>query len=125
MAASPAVSFPIAKIGRGELAARIRLEQRFRSDDGTTGHRVRPGISYALPLGRRLEVEFAHENYFNLNNTGFQNAGHERMRSSATLIYPVAKSLNAEVGYLNQYRPNGDDRDLIDHVLTTALSVSF
>lgn len=119
------ISFPITKIGGGELAGRVRFEQRFRRDDDKTGHRVRPGVSYALPLSGGLEVEFAHENYFNLNSTGFQNAGHERMRSSATLIYPVATSVNAEVGYMNQYRFNGGDRDQMDHVLTTALSISF
>jgi len=119
------IGFPIANIGRGELATRVRLEQRFRSDDDETGHRVRPEVSYALPLSGELEVELAHESYFNLNSTGFQNAGHERMRNSATLSYPIARSVDAQVGYMNQYRFNGDDRDLMEHALKTALLVSF
>ena len=119
------ISFPIAKLGPGALSGRIRFEQRFRSDDKETGHRVRPEVSYALPLKGELEVEFAHESYFNLNGTDFQKAGHERMRNAVRLSHPISKSVDGEVGYMNQYRFNGGDRDLMEHALTTALSVSF
>lgn len=119
------ISFPIAKIGPGDLAGRVRLEQRFRSDSNDVGHRVRPEISYALPLRKSLELELAHESYFNLNSTDFQGSGHDRMRNSAALSFPIAKSLKGEVGYMNQYRFNGDDRDLMEHALTTGLSASF
>lgn len=120
------ISFPIAKIGPGDLAGRVRLEQRFRSNSNDVGHRVRPEISYSLPLRKSLDLEFAHESYFNLNSTDFgQESGHDRIRNSAALSFPIAKSLKAEVGYMNQYRFNGNDRDLMEHALTTALSASF
>ncbi len=120
------ISFPITKIGTGELGGRVRFEQRFTSGSDDVGHRVRPEISYALPLGDRLDLVIAHESYFNFNTTDFgQDAGHERMRNSAALAVPISKIVDVEIGYLNQYRFNGDDRDLMEHALTTALSVSF
>lgn len=119
------VSMRVAKIGPGELAARVRLEQRFRSDDNEVGHRVRPEISFSVPLDRDLELELAHESYFNLNSTGYQDGGHERMRNSLTFSVPIARRLSAQVGYLNQYRFNEDDRDLMEHALTTSVSFDF
>lgn len=120
------ISFPISKIGPGKLVGRVRLEQRFRSNSGDVGHRVRPEISFALPLRKSLDLQLAHEDYFNLNDTDFgQNAGHERMRNSATLVVALSKTLKAEVGYMNQYRFNEDRRDLIEHALTTGLTANF
>lgn len=120
------IAFPIGKLGSGAFTGRVRLEQRFRSDGDDVGHRIRPQISYALPLGDAFEFELAHESYFNLNSTDFgQDAGHERMRNSAALSFPVAKRLDAEIGYMNQYRFNRDDRDLMEHALTIGLSTDF
>jgi hypothetical protein len=120
------ISFPITNLGQGELAGRVRFEQRFRSDGDNVGYRLRPEISYALPLRYRLELQFAHESYLNLNTTDFgQDAGHERMRNSVALSLPIGKSVDAEVGYMNQYRFNGSERDLMEHALTTSLLVGF
>ncbi|WP_159709794.1 DUF2490 domain-containing protein [Sphingomonas sp. AX6] len=120
------IGFPIAALGRGAIAGRVRLEQRFRSDGDDVGHRVRPEITYALPLTETLELEIGHESYFNLNTTDFgQRSGHERMRNFAALGFPVATNVSASVGYLNQYRFNRDARDRMEHALTTGLSVKF
>lgn len=119
------VSFPIAEIGRGELAGRVRLEQRFRSDDADVGHRVRPELSFTLPISGSMELTFAHESFFNLNSTTFQSSGHERMRSSGALALPVARTLVVRAGYLNQYRFNGEARDLMEHALTLGVVASF
>lgn len=118
------VSF--AELGPGKLAGRVRLEQRFRSDGDDVGHRVRPRIAYALPLGRAWELEVAHESYLNLNSTDFgQDAGHERMRNSAELSVPVMEKVDAQIGYMNQYRFNEGARDLMEHALTLGLSIGF
>ncbi|MFD1789949.1 DUF2490 domain-containing protein, partial [Sphingomonas floccifaciens] len=120
------ISFPIIALGRGKLAGRVRFEQRFRSDGSDVGHRVRPEVSYAIPLTDKLKFRLAHESYFNFNTTNFgQRAGHERMRNSAALSFPMAKGVSAEVGYMNQYRFNRDGRDLMEHALTTGLSAKF
>jgi hypothetical protein len=119
------VSFPIAGIGRGELAGRVRLEQRFRSDDSEVGHRVRPELSYGLPIGGSLELALAHESFLNFNSTSFQRSGYERMRNSAALALPVSPTLVVRAGYLIQYRFNGEARDLMEHALTLGLAASF
>lgn len=120
------IGFPSAKIGSGELDGRIRLEQRFRSDGDDVGHRLRPEITYTLPLTETLELEIGHESYFNLNTTDFgQRSGHERMRNFAALGFPIAQNVSASVGYLNQYRFNRTSRDRMEHALTTGLSVNF
>lgn len=120
------ISFPIVALGRGKLAGRVRFEQRFRSDGNDVGHRVRPEVSYAVPLTDKLKFRLTHESYFNFNTTDFgQRAGHERMRNSAALSFPMAKGVSAEVGYMNQYRFSRDGRDLMEHALTTGLSARF
>lgn len=120
------ISFPIAAIGTGALKGRVRFEQRFRSDGDDVGHRVRPEIAFAVPLSDTYDLEFAHESYFNLNTTDFgQRSGHERMRNSVELGFPVTDRIDASIGYMNQYRFNGSARDLMEHALTTGLSVGF
>ncbi len=120
------IGFPVATLGRGGLAARVRLEQRFRSDGDDVGHRVRPEVTYALPLTETLDLELAQEHYFNLNTTDFgQRSGHERMRNSIGLTFPIGSTVDAEIGYLNQYRFNRNARDRMEHALTTGLSVKF
>lgn len=120
------IGFPSAKLGAGALGGRIRLEQRFRSDGDDVGHRVRPEITYTLPLSETFELEIGHESYFNLNTTDFgQRSGHDRMRNFAALGFPIAENVDASVGYMNQYRFNGKARDLMEHALTTGLSVKF
>lgn len=120
------LGFPVLPLGRGKLGSRIRLEQRFRSDGDDVGHRVRPEITYTLPLTGKLDLELGHESYFNLNTTDFgQRAGHERMRNFAALNFPLVKRATASVGYLNQYRFNRIRPDRMEHALTLALSAGF
>lgn len=116
------ISFPLARIGHGQLTARIGLEQRFRHGANGTGHRARPKLTYALPLGEGLKLALAHESYFNLNSTRFQRSGHERMRNSATLSAPITGRLSADLGYLNQYRFT---TNRMEHALTMGLAASF
>ena len=119
------IGFPIAKLGPGQLAGRLRLEQRFRSDDSHTGHRLRPEITYTVPIHGDVRLRIAHESYQNLNTTGFQERGHERMRNWAVVIFPVAEGLNAQLGYMNQYRFNDDDPDVMEHGLMTGIFATF
>lgn len=120
------IGFPSAKIGGGDFGGRIRLEQRFRSDGDDVGHRVRPEITYTLPLSETFELEVGHESYFNLNTTDFgHRSGYERMRNFATLGFPVTQNVSASVGYLNQYRFNRRARDRMEHALITGLSVKL
>lgn len=118
----------LAKIGGGTLNARLRLEQRWREGVDGTAWRLRPYLKYTLPFrdGGETSLVLSHESFFDLNTTEFQRvSGGERMRNLIAVTFPVAKRVNAEVGYLHQHGfvPRGDDTN--DHVASFALSVSF
>lgn len=120
------LGFPDLTLGKGALSGRIRLEQRFRSDGDDVGHRVRPEISYTLPLSDTVDLELGHESYFNLNTTDFgQRAGHERMRNFVEIGFPLTGKVDAAVGYLNQYRFNRTAPDRMEHALTLGLAVTL
>lgn len=120
------LGFPDLALGKGALSGRIRLEQRFRSDGDDVGHRVRPEISYTLPLNDKVDLELGHESYFNLNTTDFgQRAGHERMRNFVEIGFPLTGKVDAAVGYLNQYRFNRTAPDRMEHALTLGLAVTL
>jgi hypothetical protein len=118
----------LAEVGGGKLSGRMRMEQRWRDGLDGTGWRVRPYLKYALPLhkGGRTAVVVSVEPFFNLNTTAFQRkSGLDRVRTFVGFSIPLAKSLSAEAGYLNQHTlvPNGPDTD--DHVASIALSFSL
>lgn len=115
----------VLKIGPGNLSFRFRLEQRWREGRDGTAVRFRPFVRYQLPLGKAA-ILLSHESFVNLNTTSFQTrGGEERMRNQIALRLPVAKRVNAEIGYLNQdgFVPNGADN--MDHVATASLSFAF
>ncbi len=123
------VSFDkFAKIGPGTLSARLRLEQRWREGFGGTGWRLRPYVKFVVPFrsGGKTALVLSHESFINLNTTDFQRVGgEERVRNLVAVTTPVAKNVNAEIGYLLQHGfvPNGDDSN--DHVASVALSFAF
>lgn len=117
-----------ASIGKASLSGRLRLEQRWRDGVTGTGWRTRPYLKLSLPLGDKgaPTLNFTEEAFINLNNTAFQGKdGLERLRTAASISFPVARSLRLEGGYLNQHRfvSNGPDTD--DHVITASLGFSF
>lgn len=118
----------LAKIGRGTLSGRLRLEQRWREGADGTGWRVRPYVKYSLPLkeGGKTALVLSHESFVTLNKTSFQRVGGlDRMRNLIAINTPVAKHISAEIGYMNQHGfvPNGDDTN--DHIASVTLNFSF
>lgn len=117
-----------ASLGSAKLSARVRLEQRWRDGVEGTGWRTRPYLKLAIPMGDKTAptVNLTQEAFINLNTTVFQaNDGLDRLRTSATIAFPLTGALKLEAGYLNQHRfvSNGPDTD--DHVLTASLGISF
>lgn len=117
-----------AKLGKASLSARMRLEQRWRDGLDGTGWRMRPYIKVGVPLGDKTAptLNLTNETFVNLNTTGFQSQdGLDRMRTAASLSFPLSSTLKAEAGYLNQHRfvRGGPDND--DHVITGTISLSF
>jgi len=118
----------IVKIGPAMLSARMRVEERWRDGVDGTAWRVRPYVKLVLPFheGGKTALVLSHESFFDLNKTNFQRVqGEERMRNLIAITTPVAKNVNAEIGYLHQhgFRPDADDSN--DHVASVSLSFSF
>lgn len=118
----------IAKLGTLSLSARLRFEQRWRDGIDGTAWRLRPYVKLGLPLGGKSApaLNLSVEPFINLDGASFQSVdGLERMRSSATLSFPVSKMVKMEAGYLNQRRFVRDGPDTNDHALTASLAFSF
>lgn len=116
----------IARLGPFQVNARVRLEQRWRDGVAGTGWRLRPSLRASAPLAGKVNIAIQHESFLNLNTTPFQGRdGLERMRNSVTVIVPVAKPINFEVGYMNQHAFVRNGPDNVDHVLMTTISASF
>lgn len=118
----------IAKIGRASISARMRMEERWRDGVDGTAWRLRPYVKVTIPFqeGRKTALVLSHESFFDLNKTGFQRVqGEERMRNLIAVTTPLAKNINAEIGYLHQhgFRPGADDSN--DNVASFSLSFSF
>jgi hypothetical protein len=117
-----------AKLGTASLSGRLRLEQRWRDGVEGTGWRTRPYLKLSVPLGGKSAptLNFTEEAFINLNNTSFQSKdGLDRLRTAATLSFPISKAVKLEAGYLNQHRFVTDGPDTDDHVLTASVGVSF
>ncbi|RYY24273.1 MAG: DUF2490 domain-containing protein [Sphingomonadales bacterium] len=111
-------------LGKG-FSARLRVEQRFNSQGGGIGVRVRPRLGFDAPINDSgLKIFATQEHYFNVNSTSWgQRGGYERMRNAVGLSLPITGKVRGEVGYLNQYRfGRGGRRDQMDHALTFTLT---
>ena len=110
----------------GPLSARIRFEQRFRSDGSDMGLRLRGRLHLAQPVGR-IKLVGWHESFFELNDTDWgQDAGWRRMRNFAGIELPLARRLSVQAGYLNQYdfaRSGG--RDAMANVASFSVAARF
>ena len=116
------------KIGPGQLSARLRLEERWREGIDGAACRLRPYVKFVLPFkeGGKTALVLSHESFIDLNTTNFQRVeGEERMRNLIAITTPIAKNVNAEIGYLHQhgFRPDADDSN--DNVASFSLGFSF
>jgi hypothetical protein len=119
------LSFELGKLAGGSVAARLRLEQRWRDDGEDIKFRLRPRLSWTRPIGPDdLAVRLQHESFINLNATDWGGESrYDRMRNQIALRRALGGGLTGEVGYLNQYIFQGDRPDEVDHALTFALTL--
>ena len=116
----------LAKIGKGKLNGRIRLEQRWRTGVEGTGWRLRPYLKYSLPLHGKTALNLSSEPFFNLNTVAFQrSSGLDRVRNLISDSTPLSKSLTGEAGYMNQHGFVRGGPDTSDHIAYFALSISL
>ena len=121
------VSIGLGTLAGGDLAARLRLEQRWRDDGDDLKLRLRPRITWTRPLGPDgLALRLAHESLYNLNDTDWgEEARYDRMRNSIGLRRRIGPVVTAEAGYLNQYIFAGDRPDEVDHAFNIGLTFDF
>lgn len=115
-----------ATIGKVKLTGRLRMEQRWRDGLTGTGWRLRPYIKATMPFVGKTTLNLSHESFVNLNTTGFQKvSGYDRMRNAISVSAPVGKHVKLDLGYLNQLGIVRGGPNNSDHVITTALSLTF
>ena len=121
------LAFPImGQAGQLLLSGRTRFEQRVREDGDDLGLRFRQQLRMAVPLDRAgWNVVAWSEVFLNLNDTDWgQQSGLDRWRNFAGLSIPLTPLMTVEPGYLNQY-VNTSSSDIVDHVLSVTLNVTF
>lgn len=110
-----------------ELASRTRLEQRWRSDGGDMGWRLRQMVRMETPLKQNSDAINAlvwSEAFIALNSTDWgARAGLDQLRTFAGAELGLAGASTIEAGYLNQIvnRPGGDLQ--VNHVASISLFV--
>ena len=112
----------------GPLTARLRIDERFSSGGPGIGFRIRPLLRYNYRLSARGPVLFvSHESFFLPNSTGWgQQRGYERMRNIVGATLPIGSHVNADIGYLNQYRfARGGSRAQMDHAVNIQLTINL
>ena len=115
-----------AKLGKGKLNGRLRLEQRWRNGVDGTGWRVRPYLKYSLPIAGKTAINLSTEPFFNLNTTPFQRKpGLDRVRNLVTVSTPLTKTLTGEAGYMNQHGFVRGGPDTSDNIAYFGLSLSI
>ncbi|MFC4596074.1 MULTISPECIES: DUF2490 domain-containing protein [Sphingobium] len=118
------VNWTIGKPWQGELSSRTRLEQRWRSDGGGIGWRLREMLRYEKPLkpaGEAINALAYAEGFAALNNTGWgQKAGFDQLRSFVGAEIKLMGKSTTEIGYLNQYIDQGSAKRM-NHVASITL----
>jgi len=112
----------------GPFATRFRIDERFSTQSGGVGIRIRPLIRYNYKLGSPGLALFAsHESFYLPNSTRWgQRSGYERMRNIVGATLPIGTEASLDIGYLNQYRPGRGGRPgQMDHALTTQLTINL
>lgn len=113
------VAGQLAQLGGGALSGRLRLEQRFRSGTDEVQIRLRPQLAYVRPFrtGSQTRWIISHESFLASRVDWNNQIGYFRMRNQAAVRFPLAKILQAEAGYLNQYEFGKRGRsDTMDHI---------
>lgn len=115
-----------ARLGKGKLNGRVRLEQRWRHEVNGTGWRVRPYLKYSLPIAGKTALNLSTEPFINLNSTAFQrHSGLDRVRNLITVSTPLTRTVSVEAGYMNQHGFVRGGPDTSDNVAYLGVAASF
>jgi hypothetical protein len=120
------------KIGRTEMNARARLEQRWVHEESTNfSQRARAFISAQIPL--IADTGFTKGLFAGIQNELFINVQHkqhvnrstfDQNRTYATIGYRWSKKIDTEFGYMYWFQKEMDD-SYRRHILQLTVSTSF
>lgn len=113
------LSWNIGKPLGGALSSRTRLEQRWRSDGGDTGWRLREMLRYEHALSEDRQGPAAllwSELFVALNDTDWgARSGFDQLRTFVGVELPIGGASTAEIGYINQTIDQTLGRTRINH----------
>lgn len=112
----------------GRIFTRFRIDARFNPRGDEVGFRIRPLVRYNQPLTKGgLNLFATHESFLIPNSTSWgQRSGYERMRNTLGLAIPLGKQVNADLGYLNEYRiGRGGSEGQMAHALSLQLTINL
>lgn len=119
------LNWAMGKLWGGELTSRTRLEQRWRSDGGDTGWRLREMLRYEKPLKPGTNTVNAlvyAEGFLALNDTDWgARGGFDQLRSFVGVELGVKDATTVELGYLNQVIDQTRGRTRVNHVASVSL----
>jgi len=119
------LSWNIGKPWGGELSSRTRLEQRWRSDGGDTGWRLREMLRYEHALSKDRQGSAAllwSELFVALNDTDWgARSGFDQLRTFVGVELPIGGASTAEIGYLNQTIDQTLGRTRINHAASVTI----
>ena len=110
------------------LSMRFRLEQRFLSTGGDTGHLLRYQLKYQRKLSARGPAEFVAsiEPFFDLRDTDYgADAGLSQNRVYLGFGWKLGDKSSIELGYQNQYFFLESARDRSIHLAMFTLKSRF
>ena len=115
-----------ARLGKGKLSGRLRLEQRWREAMEGTGWRARPYLKYSLPIAGKTAINLSTEPFFNLNTTPFQKqSGLDRVRNLVSVSTQLTRTLSGEAGYMNQHGFVRGGPDTSDNIAYLGVALSL
>jgi hypothetical protein len=121
------LNLDLGNIGRARLSSRTRLEQRWRSDGGDMGWRLRELVRVALPVrpdSDAVKAVLYTEGFLALNDTDWgARGGFDQLRTFAGLELALPGDASMDVGYLNNVIDRGGGAVRMNHV--AAVTVTF
>lgn len=118
-------SYPIASLGRIQLAGRTRIEQRRDLTSEGWGWRLRQQVKATMSVraGSRVRLAGSAEILWNANDTDWGvAAGLDQVRAFAGVNLPLAPALTLEAGYLNQLQRRAAGPDQMNHIASFTLA---
>lgn len=117
------LSYGLARMGRVQLSARTRMQQRLNGGDAANSYRLQQRLGLSLPLVEGVQFGLSADAVFLLQRSGASKAGLYQFRNRARLSVPLMDGLKMGVEY--EHRPGFVGQTANRHSLGLGLSAEF